>query len=407
MVNFVQIKLIEIDMTYPTLQLKAKEDKRIQRGHLWIYSNEIDVAKTPLNLFGPGDLVQLKNASDKYIGIAYINPHTLLAARLLSYDPNETINSDFFKLRIKQALSLREHWYPKPYYRLVYGESDGLPGLVIDRFADTVVLQINTAGMELQKSLIIDALNEVVKPKTILLRADSSYRSLEGLPLYQNCYQGEADKLCVEENNALFEIPLLTGQKTGWFYDHQDNRALLNGYCKDKEILDVFSYVGGWGIQALVHGAKSMHAIDSSKPALENLLHNAKLNHVDDKVQILQGDAEKMLQELVAAQKLFDIVVLDPPALIKKRKDIVAGTKAYLRLNQLAMRLVKPGGYLVSASCSMHLSRESLYQVVAQAASQLKRFARVFTEGHQAKCHPIHPAILETYYLKTLFCVID
>ncbi len=394
-------------MTYPVLRLKAKEERRLNQGHLWVYSNEIDVAKTPLANFTPGDLVTLKDASDRSVGIAYVNPHTLLSTRLLTNNIRTTIDVDFFVVRLKRALSLREQWYDKPYYRLVYGESDALPGLVIDRFGTTVVVQINTAGMEKLLETIIAALNQVISPETILLRADSSYRELEGLPIYQRCYQGDAKVLHVEENQTKFEIPLLTGQKTGWFYDHRDNRAVLNTFCQDKTVLDVFSYMGGWGIQAASHGASDVIAIDSSKPALENLMHNAKLNKVDSKVSTLAGDAEKLMQDLLAQSKRFDIVVIDPPALIKRRKDIVPGKKAYAKLNQLAAALVKPGGYLVSASCSMHLARQDLFETIAQASSKTGRFISVFAEGHQAKCHPIHPAIAETHYLKTLFCVVD
>lgn len=402
-----QYILRDLTMTYPILRLKAKEERRIQQGHLWIYSNEIDVAKSPLTSFTPGDLVLLKDASDRSIGIAYVNPRTLLSARLLTRDPRATIDIHFFVSKLQRALALRERWYDKPYYRLVFGESDGLPGVVIDRFGDTVVLQVNTAGMDRLQDLLIAAINEVLSPETIILRADSSYRELEGLPLYQKCHQGDAKQLKLEENNTQFEVPLLTGQKTGWFYDHRDSRALLNLYCKDASVLDVFSYMGGWGIQAAVHGAKEVYAIDSSKPALESLVHNAALNKVADKVHVLAGDAEKTMQDLVTQNKHFDIVIIDPPALIKRKKDVAAGKKAYLRLNQLAASLVKPGGLLVSASCSMHLAREELFDIVAQAAAKTGRFISVFAEGHQAKCHPIHPAISETQYLKTLFCIVD
>lgn len=394
-------------MTYPILRLKAKEERRINQGHLWIYSNEVDVAKSPLTSFAPGELVLLKDASDRSLGLGYVNPRTLLSARLLTRDVRATIDVNFFVMRLQRALALRERWYSKPYYRLVYGESDGLPGLVIDRFGDTCVVQINTAGMEALQEVVIAALNQVLAPETILLRADSSYRELEGLPLYQRAYQGDAKSLTLEENQTQFEIPLLTGQKTGWFYDHRDNRAFINQYCHNASVLDVFSYMGGWGIQAAVHGAREVYAIDSSKPALENLTHNAALNKVADKVHTLAGDAEKTMQDLLTQQRRFDIVIIDPPALIKRRKDMAAGQKAYARLNQLAASLVNPGGYLVSASCSMHLPREALFDVVAGAASKTSRFISVFAEGHQAKCHPVHPSIPETHYLKTLFCVVD
>lgn len=394
-------------MTYPILRLKAKEERRLNQGHLWVYSNEIDVAKTPLNAFTAGDLVLLKDASDRSIGIAYVNPHTLLCARLLCRDAKTEINVDFFTQRLRRALALRERWYDKPYYRWVYGESDALPGVVIDRFGDAVVVQINTAGMERLLEPLLAAINIVLTPKTIFLRADSSYRTLEGLESYQRYVQGDATTLSIIENDTHFEVPLEGGQKTGWFYDHRDNRAIVNRYAKGASVLDIFSYMGGFGVQAAVYGAKEVVCIDSSKPALTALAAQAELNKVSDKIETQAGQAEALLQQLVTLGRRFDIVVLDPPALIKRKKDMAAGIKAYARFNQLAVDLVKPGGLLVSASCSMHLGRADLYHIVAQAAQKSSRFASVFVDGGQAKCHPIHPAIPETDYLKALFCSID
>ena len=306
--------------------------------------------------------------------------------------------------RINIALSLREACFDSPCYRLVYGDSDGLSGLVIDRFYDVFVVQISTAGMEAVVEDIISALNKVFTPSAIVLRCDGKMRTTEGLPSYVEVVQGEVPELCpLEENGVSLLAPVLTGQKTGWFYDHRMNRARLAPYVKGKRVLDIFSYIGGWGVQAAAFGAESVTCIDASEYALSFVAENAKLNGVEDKVKCIQGDAFAACKELRELREKFDVVIVDPPAFIPRRRDIKAGEQAYHRINQLAMRLLDKDGILVSASCSMHLQRDRLTEIIRATGRQTDRFVQIIEQGHQGADHPIVPAIAETEYLKSCF----
>ncbi|HSN18432.1 MAG TPA: RlmI/RlmK family 23S rRNA methyltransferase, partial [Gammaproteobacteria bacterium] len=238
-------------MSLPPLILRKNEDRRLRAGHLWVFSNEVDIGRTPLKAFQPGDLVEIQSASGHVIGTGYVNPNSLISARILSRDPQHLPDRSLLVHRLNIALALRERLYPKPYYRLVFGESDGLPGLVVDRYGDVLVCQVTTAGMERLKADIVAALEKVLKPAVIVFRNDVGVRELEGLPLYVETALGTAPATVqVEEHGQKFEAPLEGGQKTGWFFDQHDNRARLLRYVKGQRVLDVCSYVGGWSVQA-------------------------------------------------------------------------------------------------------------------------------------------------------------
>ena len=372
--------------------LKKNEERRLLAGHLWVYSNEIDTKISPLKNFQPGELVIIKTSRNQTLGVGYINPNTLLCARLLTHNPNEKIDCAFFITRIKQALALRELCFDKPFYRLIFSESDQLPGLVVDRFNDALVVQINTAGMENLKELIIEALVQVIKPTAILWRNKSSIRTTENLPGYiEAAYGNPPEQVELEENNIGFTALIKEGQKTGWFYDQRNNRSRAATYAKDKNILDVFSYSGGFGINALAHGAKSLTCIDASELALGQIKQGAVL---------ICDDAFQALKNLHTEQKLFAVIILDPPAFIKRRKDIEIGTNAYLRLHCLALKILTPSGILITTSCSLHLSRDMMLDVLRQASLYEKRDCAVIEQLHQSQDHPVHPAIPETDYLK-------
>jgi len=391
-------------MSPKPLRLKKHEDRRLHSGHTWVFSNEVDTKITPLDTFEPGEACVIEEASGRAIGSGYVNPATLISARLVSRDPTMLLDQSLITHRLNVALSLRDRLFDKPYYRLVFGDSDGLPGLVVDRFADVLVAQITTAGMERLKAEVIAALDKVVKPAAILLRNDSSMRAMENLPSYIETAHGEVPEwLALEENGLRFEAPLARGQKTGWFYDHRMNRARLAHYVKGKRVLDVFSYLGAWGVQAAAAGAETVLCVDSSALALEGVTRNANLNQVEARVQTRQVDAFDMLKELRAARERYDVVVLDPPALIKRRKDIKEGTLAYQRLNQMAMQVLAKDGILVSCSCSYHLERSTLRELLLKNSRHLDRFIQIVEEGHQGPDHPMQPAIPETAYLKTFF----
>ncbi len=388
----------------PVLILCSKADKRLRNGHQWIYSNEVDKGRTPLTDFETGVLASVQNAQGKTLGVATINPHTLICARMMSRKANCRLNRAFFVDRINRALKLREEYFSLPFYRLVYGDSDGLSGLVIDRFGDTLVVQISTAGMERVKEDIIKAICQVLKPRAVLLKNDSAMRESEGLPSYiEEAWGDVMDLVQIEENDTQFLVPVKQGQKTGWFYDHRVSRALLQKTVRGKRVLDLFSYVGAWGIEALVAGAKSSVCVDSSSQALEWAQQNAGLNGVADQLTTLKDNAFDAAQNLLSDGERFDVVVVDPPAFIKRRKDLHQGERAYRRVNELALRLLEKDGLLVSASCSMHMSRAMLVDALRGAARHVDRGVQIISQGYQGPDHPIHPAMSETEYLKALF----
>jgi len=385
------------------LLLKSQADRRLKLGHLWIFSNEVDVKQTPLKEFSVGEQVLVCNNRDQVMGIATINPSGLICGRIVSRSVKEPLNKDLFLKRIKQALSLREACFDEPCYRLIYGDSDLLPGLVVDRFNDYLVVQIATAGMEALQDVIVEALQEVIKPAGILLRNDHGAREFEGLELKVEAIGDVPEAVEMVENGTKFIAPIVEGQKTGWFYDHRENRALLQRLSPGKRVLDVFSYVGGWGVQAAVAGASEVVCVDASAQALDWVAENASLNGVADRVSCVQGKAINALKDMINSGEKFDIVVLDPPAFIKRKKDQKSGEAAYRHINELGIRLLKDDGLLVSASCSMHLGKDTLVEVVRSAARKLDKHAQILSQGGQGADHPVHPAIPETDYLKAVF----
>lgn len=390
-------------MQFPVVRLNPKADHRLRHGHLWIYSNEIDNKYSPLNLIEPGQEAVIENATGKFLGIAYINPNTLICGRMISTNNASSLTNELLVARIKNALALRQQVFAKDCYRLIYGESDLLPGLVVDRFFDVLVVQISTAGMERHLEAIIAALDQVLSPKAILVKNDGKMRDVEGLPSYITWKKGVEQLVApLEENGVKFLAPIVEGQKTGWFYDHRMTRARLKEYVQGKRVLDVFSYVGGWGIQAAAFGAKKVILNDSSEFALEHVKQNAKLNNLTN-VDTIKGDAFTVMDSLAASQEKFDVVILDPPAFIPRRKDLGKGLAAYQKANLQAMRLINTaGGILVSGSCSMHMPASDFRAAIHLAGQKLGKNVQILEQGHQGPDHPIHPAIPETEYLKAL-----
>jgi len=387
----------------PPLRLKRNEERRLRAGHPWVFSNEVDIERTPLTAFEPGEALEVLDYRGHPLGTGYVNPHSLICARLVSRDRRHPWSPSLIAHRLNIALSLREQLFGTPFYRLVYGESDGLPGLVVDRFDDVLVVQIATAGMERVKSELLAALDKLLRPRAILLRNDNPIRALEGLPQYVETPLGEPpERVSLSEHGVTFEAPLRQGQKTGWYFDQAENRARLRNIVQGKRVLDVFSYVGAWGVHAAAHGAARVTCIDESSIALDYARRNAELNGVSGAVEFRQGDAFRLLQELHAADDRFDVVILDPPAFIRRKKDIKAGTQAYRRLNELAMRLLAKDAMIVSCSCSYHLTQAQLVTQMHGAARHVSRDMQILSFGGQGPDHPIHPAIAETAYLKAV-----
>jgi len=389
----------------PALRLKRNEDRRLHAGHLWVFSNEVDTQQTPLPKFKSGELVRVLAHNDRALGLAYVNPKSLISARMLG--TWKLPDAAWLAARLRAALALRERLYAEPYYRAVYGESDGLPGLVVDRYGSACVVQIGTAGMELLKPQIQQAVVQVLRCEALLFKNDGGTREMEGLPSYVEVAKGKFDELgLVIEDGLTFSAPLAEGQKTGWFFDQAANRRALAKYVrKGARVLDVFSYVGAWGVRAAKCGAADVLCVDSSAAALELAALNAERNGL--KLGTRKGDAFDVLEALAKQGAQFDVVVIDPPAFAKRKKDLPKALAAYKRLNQLAMQVLTSDGILVSCSCSYHVSPQELQDAINKAARAADKHLQVLEMGGQAPDHPVHPAIPETRYLKAYFCRVS
>lgn len=392
-------------MIRPPLRLKKGEEYRVRSGHPWIFSNEVNTKITPLKNFQAGQEVIIETHRDGFLGSAYVNPHSLIAARVFSYHPDQLLDSSFLTEKLSLSLALRQQVLTDPYYRLVFSEADGLPGVVIDRYGQDLALQINTAGMECKQALLQDAIQSIIPNiNSILLRNDNAIRSFEALPLYVKPLAGTPpSEIQLEENGLPFLAPYLTGQKTGWFYDHRMNRARLKNYVSGRRILDVFSYVGAFGIHAACYGADRVTCIESSALSARYIEKNAALNQVGHKIDTICDDAFDALKKLLQEKKNYDVIILDPPAFIKKLKDRKEGLIAYQRINEMAIKLLAPQGVLVSCSCSMHLSYADLLALIQRIGYRLALPLQIIERGHQGPDHPIHPWIIETDYLKAMF----
>ncbi len=382
------------------LRLKKREERRVKAGHDWVFSNEIDTEATPLKQLESGSTVTIETANGKFLAHGYVNPHSLISARITSRRANKPFNATVLRHRISQALQLRTARYPGKSYRLVFSEGDFLPGLIIDRYQDVFVVQITTAGMERYREDIVDALQSLCEAKAVFLRNDSGIRELEQLPSYREWALGSAvDVLSITENGLNFEVPAEISQKTGWFYDHRDSRAALAPWVEGKRVLDVYSYVGGFGVCALAQGATEVLAIDSSQSALDAAVANAKLNGFEDRFSANCDDAVEAMRTLFTEGERFDVIVLDPPAFIKRRKDKEAGLRHYALNNRLAMRLLTPDGVIFSASCSQALSHADLLQQMRKSIPSDALGLQILSPLQQAADHPVNVSMPETEYL--------
>jgi len=393
------------EIAYPALYLKRGEEARLRAGHLWVFSNEVDVKRSPLTGFDPGEPCVIVDAHAKPLGVGYVNPGSLIAARLVNRGIEHAFDASLIVHKLKIALGLRERLYAEPYYRLMFGEADGLPGLTLDRYGDVIVGQITTAGMERMKDGITAAVVKVIKPAAIVWKNDTGVRAMEGLPNYADLGYGELSApVFAQEGGLEFRIDPIGGQKTGWFYDQRANRDQLAAYVRGKRVLDVFSYLGAWGLRAAAAGASAVVCVDASASAAEAIVYNAAHNGLADRVHAVKADAFDYLKSLREAREHFDVVILDPPAFVKRKKDFAEGRLAYRRINEMAMQILAKDGILITASCSYHLPRAALLDAVQQGARHLDRNVQVLVQLQQAPDHPVHPAIPETDYLKGFIC---
>ena len=326
----------------PSIALKPREGRRARAGAPWIFSNEV-VMDASAKALAPGQLVSVKGDDGQDFGTGSFNPKSLIAVRLFSKLCDAPVDATFFGERLGRALALRDALYEKPFYRLVHAEGDGLPGLVIDRFGDALVVQTNSAGMESLLTPLTMALENLLSPTTIILRNDSPSRSFEGLESYVRAEKGEARRIALEENGARYFADIgAEGQKTGWYYDQRDNRAFIAGLAKGKTVLDAYSYTGGFGILAAKSGAREVVCVDSSAPALKLAEESAAANSVA--IKAFNADALEEMARLAAAKETFDIVLADPPPFVKAKKDLEAGARAYRKLARLSADVTAKGG---------------------------------------------------------------
>ena len=388
------------ELSEPTarLTLRRGEDRRVRGGHPWIFSNEIDVIDGTV---ADGGLVEVADQRGAFLGIAYLNRHSLIAARMLTRG-RDVIDTAFFVKRFERAKRHRDECYPgESAVRLVYGESDQLPGLVVDRYGDWLAVQVLTLGIEARLDSVREAIEHVFAPAGAVFVGDSPLRELEGLPLRREPWWGDVPaRVPVTVGGFALEVDLVGGQKTGLFLDQRENRRRAESRARGRAALDCFCYQGEWALHMARGGATSVLGIDSSEPALAHARVNAERAGVQDRVSFLRGPAFDEVRKLEREGRRFGIVVMDPPALIKSRRHVAAGVRSYRELNRAAMSMLDRDGILVSCSCSHHLDDAMFRQVLLESARQARRPMRVLEWAAEAPDHPQLLAVPETHYLK-------
>lgn len=394
-------------MTQATIRILPGHDKRLRGGGPWLYSNEIEMDRSARSL-SPGTVVRVVTADGKAMALAHFNPHSLIAARVLTRNTETRIDAAFFARRIGRAVALRDRLFERPFYRLVHAEADGLPGVVIDRFGDTLVVQLNTVGMSGQEQDLLEAIDEVLAPRLVVLRNDSPIRSLEGLEPEVRVVRGEAmGRLELEENGLAFVCDPQGGQKTGWYFDQRENRAFVRRLARGQRVLDVYAYAGGFALNAAAGGASEVMVVDRAESALAMAKESASLQGVAGRCSFRRQEAYAAIDDLTAARERFGLVVCDPPAFVKSRKDLAAGLRGYRKLARGAAGLVGEGGFLCIASCSHNVDEPSFAREVYIGIRAAGRSARMIHRGSAGADHPIHPALPESAYLKFLAYALD
>jgi len=389
-------------VTRAIIRLRPKEGRRVRAGAPWVFSNEI-VMDAAAKALTPGTLVRLQQADGTSLGTGYFNSKSLIAVRMLSADAHAEIGQAFFVEKLKQAFTLRASFFDKPYYRLVHAEGDFLPGLAIDRFGDTIAVQMTTAGMEQLLEPMLAALDEVIAPTHIALRNDAPSRTLEGLETYVRVAKGSPQpRLAVEENGARYFADAMSGQKSGWYYDQRDNRAFMAKLAKGARVLDAYCYTGGFGVLAAMHGAREVVGIDSSEPALTLAAEAARENSVADICKFKKADVFEELERLNASGERFGLVICDPPPFVRARKDLEPGAKAYRKLARLAAGVTAQGGFLMLCSCSHNIPLERFGLENAGGISRAGRQAALIRSAGAGPDHPVHPMLPASAYLKAL-----
>ncbi len=385
-----------------TIKLKKKEERRVQRGHPWVFSNEVQ--DLPADAV-PGEPVEVRDFTGNFLGRGYVNPRSLIAVRILTRK-QEDMDAAFFTRRIGRARDLRKDLGFGESFRAVFSEGDGLPGLIVDKYADTLVVQSLTAGVDGMLDLVLAALREVYSPKTIVLRNDTASRALEGLGQETRVVLGETSGMVeFEESGIRYRADVLEGQKTGFFFDQRENRLALKDLVRGRRTLDCFCYVGAWALSAARYGATEVIGIDSSEKAVTLARSNAELNNLPAKFAV--GDVFEKLRELEKQKERFGCLVLDPPAFVKSRAKVREALKGYKEINLRGMRLLEPGGFLVTCSCSHHIDQELFREMLIDAAWSAGRQARLLEMRSQSRDHPMLLAAKESQYLKCAILSVE
>ena len=387
-------------MQHPLIRLQPKQDRRLKAGHPWAFSNELAMAPEH-RAWAPGMVVRIEGDDGWRHGTFMFNPRSLIAARLLDRDPGAAIDAAWVRARLADAVALRARVTPGAHHRLVHAEADRMPGLVIDRFGGLAVVQANTAGMDRLLPEIIAALLDLLPLHAIVARNDSGARVHEGLPQEVRLLHGEPGDAVAEEGGVAFPVDPLSGQKTGFFWDQRPNRDQVAALAPGARVLDVFCHTGAFGLRAAAAGASAVTLVDSSQPALDRAMDAAARNGLPG-VTATRGDAFDVMGALGVAGAQFEVVVCDPPAFAKTKRDQDAGLRAYHRMTRLAAPLVAPGGFLFVASCSHHAPLDLFTAQVAGALLRARRDARIVHTGGAGPDHPVHPQLPESAYLKSL-----
>lgn len=386
-------------MKHTLVTLKPKEHHRVVGGHQWIFSNEI------LKIEGEaenGDIVTVLRNDGMPIGKGFFNPHSLIAVRLLSRK-EEPVDFEFFKSRIESALNHRKQLFPdSKTYRAVNGESDFLPGLIVDRYGPVVVVQIVSSGMERVKTLIYDVIESLMKPSAIVEKNETHLRELEHLPVETKIARGTMPNppLHINMNELTYSVDIIRGQKTGWFLDQRMNHRMIRSYSHGIDVLDCYCYDGGFALNAASAGARSVKAVDSSGSAIERAKENARLNKLDGKIDFICNDVEKTLRAFEHEKRMFELIILDPPSFTRSKKNVGPALQAYRAIHDNAFRILKPGGYLTTACCSYHITEDAFFHTVTHAAHRNNRSLQLLERRGASGDHPVSPYMPETMYLK-------
>lgn len=388
-----------------TAVLIPGKEKRVYSGHPWVFRS--DIARVEGD-FVPGDIVNVVSSRGHFLAKAFYNPQSQIALRVMSLR-DESIDRPFIFRRVREAIDYRRSFADLRSCRLIFAESDRLPALIVDAFGDVLVLQCLALGMERFKQDVVDALVELLHPAGICERNDVPVRRLEGMEMTTGLLYGEVpDRVEMTENGVRFLVDVKEGQKTGFFLDQKENRAAIAPFVKDKTVLDCFTHTGSFALHAGHFGAKEVIGVDISEYACAFATENARLNHLEDRVRFVQANAFDLLSEQSRAGVKYDVVILDPPAFTKTRSAIESATRGYKEINLRAMKMIRPGGYLITCSCSQHILPDAFLQIVRSAAHDARVQLRQVEYRTQGRDHPILPAAPETQYLKCgIFQIFD